>query len=330
MKFEDLFQTISTEEADLYSEPINAVINFYENGQVDIHSLMIIKNDTVICERYWNRLPEDIHNMYSITKSLTAIAIGMLEYEGKIHLSDHIVDYYPILCENRRSFDGETISKVTIEDMLSMRSCHARTTYKIDPSKNWVESFFVLEPTKEPGADFYYETSSSHVLAALVEKLTGKDMYEYLKEKMFPLEFSTDSYIARDPFDVEIGGGGLIATTKDLAMFGYFIEHKGNLQILGDRESTAIGRVISEEFIEKATSKHVDTSKQGKTKFARNGYGYYFWMGEENEYMCYGMNGQFIYFIPKKNLIVISTANTEGEDGNQILVDGFRRLGMSL
>ena len=80
---------------------------------------------------------------------------------------------------------------MTIRDMLMMRTCHRRTTYKEGSSSwdyvtsycdNWTESFFKVKPDHDPGALFFYDTSSPHTLGALIEKLTGMDLADYLRK----------------------------------------------------------------------------------------------------------------------------------------------------
>lgn len=73
---------------------------------------------------------------------------------------------------------------MTIRDILNMQTCHTSTTYKIDPTKKWVESFFTTTPSHPSGTIFLYDTSSSHTLCVLVEKLTHMPMIEYLKKKV--------------------------------------------------------------------------------------------------------------------------------------------------
>src|SRR5690606_7533625 len=97
-------------------------------------------------------------------------------------------------------------------------------TYKINPERDWVGSFFDTEPTHPPGSLFIYDTSSSHTLCALVERLTGKPMLDYLRDKFLDnIGFSREAYIIPDPFGVSMGGSGLMATPMDIMKFGVAI-----------------------------------------------------------------------------------------------------------
>lgn len=304
------------------------LIEFYAKHNVPLHSLMIIKDDVLLCEKYFgmsNGVPNSkyhLHRMYSITKSLTSLAVGLLLEDNRLSLSDSIANYYNLLKKPDWHFHSsdslpDEVQKITIKDMLSMRTCHAKTTYKADMSKDWVESFFITPASKVPGDEFTYDTSASHVLAALVEAISEMDMWDYLKSKLSPLEFSKEAYIIKDPFGISIGGSGLMSTTRDLAVLAYFIEHNGIINNL---------KPLLSEYIKEATSVHVATKDNSSLSFKQHGYGYFFWCGTNHEYMAYGKDGQFIYFIPKHNLIFITTADTSSSSAlDQIIIDGFHK-----
>lgn len=162
-----------------------------------MHSFLLMRHDTLIAEGYYAPYQKDtLHRMFSISKSFTSIAIGLLEAEGKLSLDDPIVSYFP---DKIPANVHPWIAAMTIRDMLMMRTCHAATTYKVDMKSDWVESFFTVPPTHPAGKLFHYDTSSAHTLSALVERLSGMPMLDYLKEKLSVLEFSDESYMLTDP-----------------------------------------------------------------------------------------------------------------------------------
>ena len=94
-----------------------------------------------------------------------------------------------------------------------MRTCHDKTTYKAPGVTDWVASFFTVPPTHVPGTNFSYDTSSTHTLGALIEKLSGMDLLSYLRFKFLDeIGFSANAYILKDPNGVSMGGSGLCAT----------------------------------------------------------------------------------------------------------------------
>lgn len=307
------FQTASPESVGVPSGSIINFINRLQKHQVPMHSLLIMRKDKLITEGYYAPFTEDtLHRMFSITKSFTSIAIGLLADEGKLNLDDKIVAFFPDMVP---SDVHPYIAEMTIRDMLMMRTCHAATTYKLNLSENWVKSFFTATPTHPAGKLFHYDTSSPHTLCALVEKITGMPMLDYLKLKLSPIGLSKDSYLLKDPFGVSMGGSGLVATSKDLLRFAYFIYHKGMID--GKQ-------LLSSEYIEAAISKLSDTRITAPCLSEAQGYGYQFWRSQHGGYVCYGMGGQLIIFLPDYDLICITTADTQGiGGGNQLIYDAL-------
>ena len=89
--------------------------------------------------------------------------------------------------------------------MLMMATPHALTTYKRDGGDDWVKPFFTVTPSHYPGTVFSYDTSSSHVLAALVERLSGKPLMDYLRQKLAVLNLSPEAKFLPDPMGEDFG-----------------------------------------------------------------------------------------------------------------------------
>lgn len=296
--------------------PSRCIVNFIERlrrQRVPMHSILLYHRDHLIAEGYYAPYRADtLHRMFSVSKSFTSIAIGLLADEGKLSLDDPIVRYFPEkVPENVHPW----ISAMTIRDMLMMRTCHASTTYKVDMKSDWVESFFTVPPTHPSGKIFHYDTSSAHTLAALAERLSGMPMLDYLRKKLALLGLSEESYMLTDPFGVSMGGSGLVATSMDLLKFGYFIFHEGLVE--GQQ-------LLSSSYIREATSHLSDTLMTSPCRSEGCGYGYQFWRNEKGGYVCYGMGGQLIIFLPDYDLICVTTADTQGiGGGNQLIYDAL-------
>ena len=108
------------------------------------------------------------HRMYSVSKSMTALAIGLLLDEGKISLDDRIADYFRDFLPEK---PDARLMRLKIRDMLRMATCYRATVYR-ETDDDWTKPFFTAEPTHEPGTVFHYDTGCSQVLAALVARLT--------------------------------------------------------------------------------------------------------------------------------------------------------------
>ena len=286
---------------------------------ISMHSFLLCKDDCLVAEGYYAPVKKnDLHRMFSVTKSFVSIAIGLLQEEGRLSLDDSIVKFFPEYVPNTCEAHPWLLA-TTIRDMLSMRSCHASTTYdKFSSKTDWVKSFFTVAPTHKPGTVFHYDTSATHTLCALVEKLTNMKMLDYLRNKVLnEIGFSKEAYCLTDGFGVSMGGSGLMATSRDLMCFALLILHNGNLN--GKQ-------YISADYIKEATSFQTATCVTGPIPSESQGYGLQFWIGEHNSIVCYGMGGQLAILLPEYNTAIVTTADTQGyQGGNQVIYDAIFR-----
>ena len=286
---------------------------------ISMHSFLLCKDDCLVAEGYYAPVKkDDLHRMFSVTKSFVSIAIGLLQEEGRLSLDDSIVKFFPEYVPNTCEAHPWLLA-TTIRDMLSMRSCHASTTYdKFSSKTDWVKSFFTVAPTHKPGTVFHYDTSATHTLCALVEKLTNMKMLDYLRNKVLnEIGFSQEAYCLTDGFGVSMGGSGLMATSRDLMCFALLILHNGNLN--GKQ-------YISADYIKEATSFQTATCVTGPITSESQGYGLQFWTGEHGSIVCYGMGGQLAILLPKYNTAIVTTADTQGyQGGNQVIYDAIFR-----
>ncbi|WP_022778144.1 serine hydrolase domain-containing protein [Butyrivibrio sp. AE3009] len=313
------FDRCRPEEVGVPSQAILNTLKRLDKKDVPMHSFLVLRKDRLIFEGYYAPYRADtLHRMFSISKSFTALSIFLLIDEGKVSLSDSIVKFFP---EYTNEKTHPWIKQTTIENMLMMRTCHASTTYKVDMKSDWVESFFTVPPTHKPGTVFHYDTSAAHVLCALVEKLTGTDLLSFLKEKMLKfVDFSDNSYMVKDPFGVSIGGSGLMATPMDVLKVLYILDKKGTITCSDGKVRT----LISPALIEKATSNLSDTLMTGPLPSESMGYGMQIWQNEKGGFVLYGMGGQLGISIPDKNLLIMTTADTQGmQGGNQLIYDAI-------
>ena len=171
---------------ELTENDVREFVKELEKRRIPLHSVLVAQHDELLLEKYYAPYDRNkLQRMFSVTKSFTALAVGLLEQEGRITLQDPICKYFP---EYLPGVVHPWLAELTIEDMLKMQTCHTKTTYnKTSTTENWVRSFFQTEPTHRPGTLFMYDTSSPHVLCAMVEKITGQKMLAYLKDKLLRL-----------------------------------------------------------------------------------------------------------------------------------------------
>ena len=125
---------------------INALKEIDQKG-ISMHSFLMWKDGSLITEGYYAPIRQtDLHRMFSVTKSFVSIAIGLLQEEGRLSINDPIVKFFPEYVPDPK-LAHPWLRQMTIRNMLSMRSCHATTTYdKFSSKTDWVESFFTVPP----------------------------------------------------------------------------------------------------------------------------------------------------------------------------------------
>ena len=286
------------ESVGISSDAIRRLMERLKEQHICMNSLLIARHGIVVSETYYRPYhKKKLHRMFSVTKSLVSLAIGLLEADGCIALDDSICKYFP---EYVPQLVDPWLAQTTIQDMLTMRSCHANTTYDVhSETRNWVKSFFVTEPTNPPGAIFQYDTSASHVLCALVEKLTGQSLLDFLKDRFLrKLGWSEESYVMKDPFGTSMGGAGLMALPEDLLRLGMFLLEEEQQERLD----------YPKAYLQKALQKQVSVTGWNRTC---TGYGYQFWMLTEGGFGLIGRADQDVLCFPEQELVVAYTADTE-------------------
>ena len=253
---------------ELTENDVRGFVKELEKRRIPLHSVLVAQHDKLLLEKYYAPYDRNkLQRMFSVTKSFTALAVGLLEQEGRITLQDPICKYFP---EYLPGVVHPWLAELTIEDMLKMQTCHTKTTYnKTSTTENWVRSFFQTEPTHRPGTLFMYDTSSPHVLCAMVEKITGQKMLAYLKDKLLrQIGFSEESYIIEDPFGTSMAGSGLMATPRDLLLTGcMLLKHR------------------TDPYITRATNAQTATLLDGENRW----YGYQFWIPMEGMFAMMGL-----------------------------------------
>lgn len=288
-----------------------AVLRFIdrlERERVCMHGFELRAGGEVVCKGYWAPFREgEVHRMYSVTKSMVSLAVGMLESEGKLSLGDHIVDYFP---DKLAGTPDPRLARLTIRDMLRMATCHQKTTYREGIDENWSASFFTAEPTHEPGTMFFYDTSSSQTLCELCERLSGMRLLDFLKARLFePLGLTDEIRMLCDPSGVAQGGTGLMMSLRDLGKVAQCVMDGGR-------------GLVPADYLREATRKQIDTSWQPNPE-ERYGYGYKFWRTRHG-YCMYGMGGQLAVMCPDEGILLTTIADTRLDPyGLQKLYDAF-------
>ncbi len=289
--------TKNTPEAEGVSS--QGILNFIKRAEQEIdalHSFMIIRNGKQISEGWWSPYdPESPHVMHSLSKSFTSTAIGMLVDEGKINLNDKVLSFFPEFAPEKPSWQWNAMR---IRDLLTMNTGHIEEPMAWSKDKNWVQFFIETEVPLAPGTHFKYNSAATYMLSAILQKVTGEKLVDYLTPRLFePLKIKKPHWDI-SPDGINTGGWGLSITTEDIAKLGQLYLQKGKWN--GQQ-------LIAQNWAKMATSKQVANGSNPDNDW-NQGYGFQFWQCRHNAFRGDGAMGQFCIVLPELDAVVAITS----------------------
>lgn len=306
----------STPEAEgVSSKAINAFLDAAAKSKHEFHSIMVLRHGKVIAEGWWNPYNANLkHTLYSCSKSFTATAIGFAVTEKKLSVEDAVLSFFP---EDAPSNPSDNLKALRIKHLLSMSVGHDKDpTGATRASDNWIRTFLEVPVVHEPGTKFVYNSLATYMLSAIVQKVTGQTVLEYLKPRLFtPLGISGMDWES-DPDGINTGGWGLRLKTEDMARFGQLFLQKGKWN--GKQ-------ILPEAWIEEASTMKImqDPNAPQARKDSSDwlqGYCYQMWRSRHNSYRGDGAYGQFILVLPEQDAVIAITAETPDMQGEINLV----------
>ncbi|HWR25224.1 MAG TPA: serine hydrolase [Methanosarcina sp.] len=293
------WRTSTPEQQGIDSEKLTEALDYIQEKDVDIHSLLIIRNGYVVTDAYFYPFANDsVHDVASVTKSFTATLIGIAISEGYIKgVEQPVLEFFP-----KRTIANVDANKkaMTLEDLLTMRSgfeCINEpsevTLMQMLASPDWIQFTLDLPMAEEPGTHFVYCSSNSHLLSGIIKETTGINELDYANKNLFKPLGITNIIWPSDPQGNNHGWGDLHLTPHDMAKLGYLYLNKG----IWDGK-----QIVPAEWVVKSTQKHVSL-EEGR------GYGYQWWVTGTlpGLYEADGRGGQRIIVWPEKNIIVVTT-----------------------
>ena len=290
----------STPEAQGISS--QAILDFVKAADTNIntmHSFMLVRHGQVIAEGWWKPEAADKpHVLNSVTKSFTSTAVGLAIRDGKLNLDDPVLKFFPA---DAPAEPSDNLKAMKVRHLLTM-TCGHDTEPKVVGGAPTVKQFLALPIQHKPGTHFQYNTLGSYVLSAIVTKVTGETLLEYLKPRLFETLGIEKPQWNSSLEGNSIGGYGLYLRTEDMAKLGQLYLQKGKWN----------GRqLIAPDWIEQATSKQVPNEKENHANIGaewKEGYGFQFWRCRHNAYRADGAGGQYIVVMPDQDVVVAITA----------------------
>lgn len=276
------------------------------NGTV---AYVIIKNDSIWFENYYDGFGENSKtNSFSIAKSYVSALLGKAIMDGYIkNLDQPVCDFIPEYCDGKAA-------KMTVGDLSSMASGTNWDERYYSPLSITTRAYFDddltkvvtgLKVVKEPGTRYKYASGDTQMLAIVIERATGKKLYNYLEESFWkPLgsENETLWQVDSEGHDLVKAYCCIASNAKDFARFGKLYKDHGKWNGKQLLDSAFIAKSITPRFTESPE------------------YGYGWWLksvGDKNFFMMRGHLGQYVIVEPEDNVIIVRLGHSKG-DGDAI------------
>jgi len=304
-KDKDLLKRSSPEKEGVSSQSILKFVEAVEQSGEEWHSFVFLRHGKVIAEGWWNPYqPELKQTVYSTSKTFTSTAIGFAVSENLLSVDDKVVSFFPDLLPDTVS---PYLAQMSVKNLLSMTVGQNPEPIEITRGEDWIKHFLAVPVVDEPGTKFLYNSMASYMLSAIIQKVTGKRVLDYLQPRLFePLGIEGADWEI-SPEGINTGGWGLRVHTEDMAKLGQLYLQKGKWK--GKQ-------ILPESWIKEATSAKIMqkpdiTDEQRKGDDWAQGYCYQIWRCRNNAFRADGAYGQFIIVMPDQDAVIAIQADAK-------------------
>ena len=289
----------STPEAQgVSSSAMLEFVNTLDQQMDGMHSVMVVRHGEVIAEGWWAPYgPENKHVLYSLSKSFTSTAVGFAVADGKVSIDDEVLKFFP---DDAPTNATNNLKAMRVRDLLMMSTGHQDETSGA-PDVISAKSFLAQPVPHLPGTHFKYNTPATFMQSAIVQKVTGQTVLDFLRPRLFePLGIENPVWDTNFQ-GISLGGYGLRVRTEDIAKFGQLYLQKGRWQ--GKQ-------LLPTEWVEMATAKQTSNGSNPKSDW-NQGYGFQFWRCRHNAYRGDGAFGQYCVVMPEQDAVVAITSGVK-------------------
>lgn len=269
----------------------------------NMHRVLMARHGKIIAECGFGPFPDDLwHVTYSMCKSVTGMAVGFLIAEGKLSLSDKLASFIEM---PKPGFGILKLPKtlptadITVYQLLTMTTGSSFNEAGAVSGNDWSLKYMEAPLGFTPGTKFEYNSMNSYMLSAIVTKITGQTMFEYLKPRLFDPLGIRRVHWESSPEGITKGGWALYMTIEDMAKLGILYLQKGRWN--GKQ-------IIDEAWVEESLKARVET---GNARAPH--YGYQIWhnASREGAFAFNGMLGQDVFCYPDLDLVIVTQAGND-------------------
>jgi CubicO group peptidase (beta-lactamase class C family) len=286
----------SPEEQGMNSLTLINGINKLKQEGTNIHSLLVIRNNHIVLDACFYPFQKNyVHDIASVTKSVTSLLIGIAIDKGFIKNEDEqLVTFFP-----EYPVKNDKLRNIRIKDLLNMASglqCSwndgEKELEQMQKNPDWVEFMLSLPFSSEPGETFSYCSGNFYLLAAILQRVTKMTCHEFARKYLFDLLQFQKTYWEENSEGVNHGWGDLHLHPYDLAKIGCLILNEGKWNEK---------QIISNRWLQKINPLYLIHGTES--------YGYGWWLDSENpdEIQAVGRGGQRLFILREKNIVMVAT-----------------------
>ena len=265
--------------------------------ECDIHHVMVVRHGKVVAELHPAPFrAEDSHTLYSASKTFTSLAVGCAIDDNLLRLDDRVMTFFP---DKRTDRVSDNMVDMTVRDLLMMASGVKPDWTMRNNSMDWVKDWLAKPVDDKPGTLFQYDSMCTFMLSAIVQRVTGYTMLEYLQKKLFDPMHITVADWETSPDGINTGGWGLRVQAETMAKLGQLLLNEGKWN--GEQ-------LVSAEYVKAACSRLIDGGAKETTPptDGNQGYGYQVWQSKwPGSYRADGAMGQYTVVVPQEDLVVV-------------------------
>jgi CubicO group peptidase (beta-lactamase class C family) len=278
-----------------------------------LHSLLVSRRGELVVEYYSRPARRTaLANVKSVSKSVISTLVG-IAIERKLipGVAEPIATYFP---ELRKDPDPRKRA-ITIENLLTMQTGLESTSgpgyAQWVRSRNWVRYALDRPMVSDPGTSMEYSTGTSHILSAILTKVTKQSTWQFARQALMQPIGVTLARWQADPQGIYFGGNEMLMTPRQMVALGELYLNDGR----------ARGRQI-------VPASWVATSCTPRTRSRFDSdreYGYGWWMQDfDGRRSCFawGFGGQYVMVFRDLGLVVVATSSTAVDDERR----GHRRM----
>jgi len=297
------WQTSTPEEQGMESAALAGLLDFGASRSLD--SLLLVRHGRIVLDAYYAPYTAEIpHRINSATKAVVGTLLAIAQKDGLLDRFDRpVLDFF---ADSTIANLDDRKKAITVQNLLDMTSginwqepLEGRPDSMIEMSRqqDWTKFALDRPMASAPGEIFNYNSGGTHILSALITKLTGMSASDYAKAKLFgPLGISVSNWW-RDPQGISIGGFGLALLPRDMAKIGYLYLQGGQW------DDNAL---LLPAWIDKVNHATVNMNMPRSPDLR---YSNLFWaFREKHVYMADGHHCQLIMVLPRLDIVAVTTA----------------------